>query len=267
MPATATNKRASPQQFFTWTEPVRALSEFALLPSALPLLNQCPRGDGHRVLVLPGFMASDTSTTVLRRFLSELGYDVTGWQLGRNIGPKAEIVEQMKAHVRELSSGNTKISIVGQSLGGVYAREIARRYPRRLRQIITLGSPIAGSGSSNTFVRSLFDSFNQEVSGKALEDEFIQAIRQPLKVPCSALYSRADGIVHWKSCMQATLGPRAENLEVYGSHCGMSANALVLYAVADRLAQPQGQWQPFNPGLPISLLYPFGEGHTTQASA
>src|ERR1700675_3083052 len=122
-----------------------AIHELAACVGAWPLLSLAPRGDGHPVLVLPGLVASDTSTRPLRSFLKNRGYAVNGWGLGRNLGLRDGVQRAMVDLVRELSDTHgRKISLVGWSLGGVYARQLAKMMPDRVRSVITLGSPFAG---------------------------------------------------------------------------------------------------------------------------
>ena len=124
----------------------RALHEFGAFLGALPLLSLAPRGDGHPVLVLPGLVASDISTRPLRSFLKNRGYAVSGWRQGRNLGLREGVQHAMVDLVRELSDNHgRKISVVGWSLGGLYARQLAKMMPDRVRSVITLGSPFAGS--------------------------------------------------------------------------------------------------------------------------
>src|SRR6202165_4016928 len=124
----------------------RAIHEFGAFLGALPLLSLAPKGDGHPVLVLPGLVASDTSTRPLRSFLKNRGYAVSGWGLGRNLGLRDGVQHAMVDLVRELSdSHGRKISLVGWSLGGLYARQLAKMMPDRVRSVITLGSRLAGA--------------------------------------------------------------------------------------------------------------------------
>src|SRR5215472_11827188 len=123
------------------SEPVRGLAGFAAMPLAAWLMS-APRGDGHGVLVLPGLLASDVSTALLRRFVRRLGYDVRGWSLGRNRGPTDEVLDELPRRLSALAERTGQpVSLIGWSLGGIYARELARRYPAQVRQVITLGSP------------------------------------------------------------------------------------------------------------------------------
>lgn len=208
----------------------RVLLELGSIGPALPALMQAPKGDGHPVLVLPGMLADDGSTFVLRRYLKMLGYQVHPWKLGRNWGPSTEIRDGIRARFKELSERyKRRVSIVGWSLGGIYAREIAREYPSLTRQVITLGSPF-GAG--------------YRIDGEP-SPELAARLRPAPPVPCTAIYSKTDGVVPWEACLEIE-GPQTDNIEVDASHIGMGVNALVLWAVADRLAQPEGNWKHFD---------------------
>jgi pimeloyl-ACP methyl ester carboxylesterase len=124
----------------------RAIHELGAFLGALPLLSLAPKGDGHPVLVLPGLVASDASTRPLRSFLKNRGYAVSGWRQGRNLGLRDGVQHAMVDLVRELSDTHgRKVSLVGWSLGGLYARQLAKMMPDCVRSVITLGSPFAGS--------------------------------------------------------------------------------------------------------------------------
>src|SRR5882724_10287436 len=128
----------------------RAWLEFAALLPALPLLARAPRGDGHPVLVLPGWLASDRTTRPLRWFLRDRGYHAHGWKLGRNHGPDAETVAGLGRRFLALRDRHRRrLTLVGWSLGGIYARELARRFPDDVRQVITLASPFRDPSATN----------------------------------------------------------------------------------------------------------------------
>jgi pimeloyl-ACP methyl ester carboxylesterase len=222
----------------------RAIPEFGAFLSALPLLSLAPRGDGHPVLVLPGLVTSDVSTGPLRAFLKRQGYAVSGWGLGRNFGPRPGIVDGMRELLREMNeSTGRKVSVVGWSLGGVYARQLAKMEPDRVRSVITLGSPFGGQPTATNAWRVY-----EFVSGKRAADsdeQFGGALAAPPPVPTTAIFSRTDGICAWQVCTEKP-SPRAENIEVQGSHCGLGHNPSVVYAIADRLAQAEGEWKPFH---------------------
>ncbi len=235
-----------PSALLALSELPRAMFELGSLPWATPLLMQSPRGDGHPVLVLPGFMTSDVSTTALRNFLKSLGYQTFGWNLGRNLGPKAigKDGELLMAKLEEIhAETGQKVSLVGWSLGGLMARIIAWRRPDLVRQVITLGSPIAGDAKATNVWR-----LYQLMTGQRVDDENAQdQIREgqsPPPVPSTAIYSKTDGIVAWQICREPN-HPLSDNIEVIGSHCGLGVNPVVLYAVADRLSQADGKWKRF----------------------
>lgn len=246
-----------PSKLLALTELPRALAELGSVPWATPLLMTAPRGDGHPVLVLPGFITSDVSTTLLRRYLGALGHDVYAWELGRNLGPKAigqqgeKLVDRLDAIVAETGRS---VSLVGWSLGGVMARQLAHRRADKIRQVVTLGSPFTGDPRATSVWRTY-----QVLTGQKIDDPQAKAhLRESSAlppVPTTAIFSRADGIVAWQNCREVETA-RSENIEVYGSHCGLGVNPAVLYAVADRLAQPDGEWAPFRRDGLRALLYP-----------
>ena len=232
----------------------RAFYEFGAFVAALPLLRLTPKGDGRPVLVLPGLVASDLSTRPLRNFLSNHGYKVSGWGQGRNYGLRDGIAEGMIANVRELAQrSGRKVSLVGWSLGGVYARQLAKIRPDEVETVITLGSPFAADPRSTNAWRVY-----EFTSGKRADDRsgyFGHELAEPPPVPTTAIFSRTDGVCAWRGCVER---PSAitENIEVQGSHCGLGHHPAAVYAVADRLAQPEGAWRPFDRSGWRSLVYP-----------
>ena len=251
----------APSALLALTELPRALVEFGSLGLAAPILAGAPRGDGHPVLVLPGFVTTDISTAPLRRFLCGLGYDAYAWELGRNLGPKAigHEGEKLIARLREIHDATGhKVSLIGWSLGGVMARQLSRRAPEAVRQVISLGSPFTGRPQATNVWRTY-----QILTGQRLDDPDtrvqLSESALPPPVPSTAIYSREDGVVAWQNCVEPQ-GPETDNIEVHGSHCGLGVNPAVLYAVADRLAQAEGDWHPFERGGLRSLVYPFA-GH------
>ena len=220
----------------------RAPWEFAASIAAAPWLRKLPRGDGHCVLVLPGLAANDLTTLPMRAFLKDRGYQPSPWDQGLNLGPRAGVLDALRARVRELFElDRKKISLVGWSLGGVYARELAKEMPELVRCVITLGSPFAGPPQA-TNAWWLFE----RVSGHPEPDAAMQAaLRTAPPVPTTSIYSRTDGIVAWQ-CSLNPPGPLAENIEVHASHIGLGLNPLAMVAIADRLAQDPAHWMPFD---------------------
>lgn len=232
----------------------RAIHEFGAFLGALPLLSLAPRGDGHPVLVLPGLVTSDIATRPLRSFLKGRGYAVSGWGLGRNYGLRDGVQEGMISLVQELNEAHgRKVSLVGWSLGGLYARQLAKMMPDRVRSVITLGSPFAGSPKATNAWRVY-----EAVSGQRADHSnpaFGGDMAETPPVPTTAIFSRTDGICAWQGCVEKP-GTMVENIEVQGSHCGMGHHPAVVYAVADRLAQAEGEWAPFDRSGWRSLVYP-----------
>lgn len=251
----------APSKLLALSELPRALAELGSLPWFGPLLMSAPRGDGHPVLVLPGFVTTDVSTSILRRYLELLGYTPYAWELGRNLGPKAigrqgeKLVDRLDAIFAETGR---KVSIIGWSLGGVMARQVARRRPDKVRQVISLGSPFTGDPRATNVLRAY-----EGLTGQRMGDPDTQAqlkeSRQKPPVPSTAIFTKADGIVAWQNCCEPE-DAATDNIQVYGSHCGLGVNASVLYAVADRLAQPEGEWAPFERRGLKALMYP-SSGH------
>lgn len=221
----------------------RAPWEWAALMAAMPWLARLPVGDGHPVLVLPGLGANDLSTLPLRNFLQARGYTPYGWGQGFNFGPRNQHALGHSLHrAFELARRHgEKVSLLGWSLGGIYAREIAKEIPERVRCVITLGTPFAGHPRATNAWR-----FFEWVSGQSSHDEaMLEQIRRPPPVPTTSLYSKTDGVVAWH-CSLNEASPLAENIEVHASHVGMGMNPLALYAIVDRLAQDPAHWRPFD---------------------
>jgi pimeloyl-ACP methyl ester carboxylesterase len=237
------------------TEPGRAVADLGLYLAARPaMVPRLPQGDGHPVLVLPGLLTDDASTRVLRSVLRRQGYRVHGWRLGRNIGPTARCVQGMRDRLDDLSDRYGRpVSLVGWSLGGIFARDLARRTPDSVRQVITLGSPFRLTRHSQSHAARVFDRYSHlHVEHRELP---LERDGSPLPVPATSIYSHLDGIVHWQTCLD-TPGDRCENIAVLASHLGLGHNPAALWAIADRLAQPEGTWTPFRPPLVLRPAFP-----------
>lgn len=232
-----------------------ARSLFELNSSLLlsPLLLRAPKGDGHPVLALPGFLASDLSMVPMRRYLKELGYDAYAWQMGRNFGGVASKRSALRDLLRRIHEGSgRKVSVVGWSLGGIYARDLALQMPDMVRSVITLGSPFANDVTATNATR-----LYELLSGEAVDDnpEIREAIAGDLPVPTTSIYSRTDGIVNWRTSLLRP-SATAENIEVhFASHIGLGVNPAALWAVADRLAQPEGEFRQFDRSGPFAIAY------------
>jgi pimeloyl-ACP methyl ester carboxylesterase len=245
--------RLRPPSWLLMLAEPRALFEFNSSLLLSPLLMQAPRGDGHPVLALPGFLASDLSMAPMRRYLKELGYEPHAWNMGRNLGgvsSKRKMLRELLAGICE--SAGRKVSVVGWSLGGVYARDLALQAPDMVRSVITLGSPFANDIRATNATR-----LYELVSGEGVDDVpgLREAIAGDLAVPATSIYSRTDGIVNWRTSLLRP-SATAENIEVhFASHLGIGVNPAALWAVADRLAQAEGQFRHFDRSGPFAIAY------------
>jgi pimeloyl-ACP methyl ester carboxylesterase len=223
---------------------LRAIPEYLVAQLSRDVIARWPHGDGHPVLVIPGFLAGARSTQLLRSVLRQLGYHAHDWRLGVNLGYRPSMNEQLPARLRQLQSRHgRRVSIIGWSAGGIYARELARAFPDDVRSVITLGSPFRGDHQA-THAWRMWRLLNRGPGATAVVSEAARIRReQPLTVPTTCIYSKSDGIVAWQCCTSLPAS-RTENIEVHSSHCGYGHSLETLYVIADRLAQPEGRWQP-----------------------
>jgi pimeloyl-ACP methyl ester carboxylesterase len=237
------------------TEPPRAGLDLAAVAAAWPMLMTARRGDGHPVLVVPGWLTGDPATMPLRTVLRALGHEVSGWSLGRNRGPTGRVVQHLRSRLEQLHrSSGRQVSLVGWSLGGLYVQELARAAPASVRQIVTLGSPVTRRAPWARKISGIVDRGQRLPRGvDALPRPWAE--RGSLRVPATSVYSRADGVVDWSTC-RYELRPRRENIEVRGSHLGLGHNPAVLWLLADRLGRSERAWTPFRPPAGLRPLFP-----------
>lgn len=203
-----------------------------------------PSGDGHPVLVLPGFLAGASSTNFLRSFLRTKGYRVYDWGQGRNMGVREGLRGRLAARLDHITDRTgVPMSIIGWSAGGIYAREIARENPDRVRSVITMGTPMRGNLRA-TSAWPAYTLLNRGRHAVDLTPEVLGTRAEPLSVPTTCIYSKYDGIVAWELCT-SLLSPTTENIEVRSTHLGFGHHRTTLGIVADRLAQPEGAWRPY----------------------
>jgi pimeloyl-ACP methyl ester carboxylesterase len=249
----AEEERLRPPSWLLMLAEPRALLEFNSSLMLSPLLMQAPRGDGHSVLTLPGFLASDLSMVPMRRYLKGLGYDPHAWNMGRNLGGvygKRRALRELLSRIHE--QAGRKVSIVGWSLGGVYARDLALQLPDMVRCVITLGSPFANDVRATNATK-----LYELLSGEGIDDipGIREAIAGDMPVPATSIYSRTDGIVNWRTSLVRP-SATAENIEVHlASHIGLGVNPAALWAVADRLAQAEGEFRHFDRSGPFAIAY------------
>ncbi len=224
----------------------RNLADFFRPPDragAARALAGAPHGDGHPVLVMPAFLKGDGATAYLRQWLAHLGYAPYPWELGVNIGPTDKILHGSVARLRALQARHGRtVSLIGHSLGGVLAREAAKRAPEAARQVITLCSPFQPPVASTVELLVRFFGPWHSADVPALWDQ----VATPPPVPSTAIYTRDDGIVSWQSCLERP-GAQRENIEIAGCHTTMASNTRALVVIADRLALPEGGWRPHAP--------------------
>lgn len=206
--------------------------------------------DGHPVVMFPGLASDGKALAPLRKHCRALGYDAMDWGRGFNIGPQGDVglwLSDLAAHTRSLLAGKKQsATLLGWSLGGVYAREVAKLLGPRVRQVITIGTPF-NADADHTNVGWVF----RLLSGTQHEFDpaFNARLRQAPAVPTTSIYSRSDGVVAWQTCTHHEVTAQAEDVEVTSSHLGMGWNPEVLQVVANRLAQRRGAWQPYCSGL------------------
>jgi alpha/beta superfamily hydrolase len=191
------------------------------------------KGNGHPVLVVPGFLGSDVSTTLLRKFLTKLGYAAYGWDLGRNLGD-LEDLKRLTARIEFISQQHKgqPITVIGWSLGGIYVRECAKANPQLIQQIITLGSPFADLNAPN-HARWIFDLIS---TGEKVDADWIAKVAEPVPLKTTCLYSKHDGIVPWEACMEKVTDQLHQNIKVESSHFGFVANPAVFRVIEQVLA-------------------------------
>jgi len=230
----------------------RVLLEFAASTMALPFLLNAPVGT-HPVMVLPGFLATDWSTLALRKFLSLKGYKTYGWQQGRNLGqhiiPEQHLVREdlLDYVLTVVEKEQQPIHLIGWSMGGIIAREIARIMPDVISSVISLGSPFNSPEASSPIAAVIFKRLNMKRIGHQFQPPTSMAKAPP--VPYTSIYSRSDGIAHWLGCHQYGEEDHIENIQVLSSHLGLGHNPAVLWLIAQRLAANASiecpkLWQP-----------------------
>jgi pimeloyl-ACP methyl ester carboxylesterase len=230
-----------PFNLLAMIEMPRAMMELASLGPSLPALHAVPAGDGHPVLVLPGFLGSDMNTSLLRRYLDLKGYRTSGWGLGTNLGLSRiggfpVLLEKLEQFFEK--SGQREVSLVGWSLGGNFARHLAREVPEKVRQVICLGSPINDPSQASTY--STYERLNSAENARDALDQYQARNRAPMPVPSTAIFSKTDGVVPHHFA-QEKYSDQSENIEVMGSHSGLVVNPQVFCVVGKKLAQKN--WQ------------------------
>jgi pimeloyl-ACP methyl ester carboxylesterase len=245
-------------------EAPRALAEYTSLAVISRLLSAGRAGHGRPVLVLPGLLADDRSTRPLRRLLNRAGYAAYGWRLGTNIGPTRRIITGIDAALGEIKELHGKpASVIGWSLGGMLGYDLVSRHPGAVDRLITLGSPMYATDPRQSRGSLFYDGFAAAHLPQYSRDSW----RRPgvISVPATSIFSKTDGVVRWHTCLHPP-GPLTENIEVYGSHCGLGFHPAAGYAILDRLAAPTDPWRKFVPPAWLAIHFPAQPGRTQDDS-
>ncbi len=201
-------------------------------PPCAPPIENVPKGDGHAVLVIPGFLTGDWATKGLIKWLNAIGYAASGWGSGLNLGPTSSALERCETLLDEACErSGKKVTLIGRSLGGLFVRELAKDEPDKVVRVITLGTPVRFP------VATPLSPVAEMLAGN-FDPEFVKRrpdlLRNPPQ-PTTAFYSRKDGIVPWRACLIEE-GPIAENVEVDSPHTIMGSNPQAMRIIAERLA-------------------------------
>jgi pimeloyl-ACP methyl ester carboxylesterase len=257
----ASGQLEPPDLLNSFTEAARTVFELALSHLTQKYVQHItPDSKSRPIIVIPGFLGADWTTANLRGFLMRKGHDAYGWHGGINTGPSDRVLDHLERHLDVIANAHhgRKITLIGHSLGGVFAREMARAYPEHIEQVITLGSPFAAGLHPNTvnpLVELTFALMNGRDHFFMTDKEFAKQSATPPPVPTSSVYSRGDGVVNWKTCLNPQGQKKTENIEVIGSHCGLVVNPMTMVICADRLAnQDRRKWEGFK-GRQYSELF------------
>lgn len=203
-------------------------------------------GDGHPVLVFPGLGTDSKAIAPLLKTCESLGHTSYDWGLGYNTGPQGDVdtwLRSLAAHCDAVFMLHRQpATLIGWSLGGIYARELAKLRPDQVRQVITIGTPF-NSDADYSNVGWLYRYLSKNAT--VLDTDLSQRLQVPPAVPTTSIFSRSDGVVAWQSCLHSCERADVQDIEVRGSHIGLGWNTEVLRIVADRLSQKSGKWQAY----------------------
>jgi esterase/lipase len=239
-----TKKIKRPSLFLFLTEIFRAIIDSIRGSSFIKNYQVKQKGDGHTVLVIPGFLSTDKPTKPLRHFLDKLGYKTYGWGMGRNLADLTQLALISKKIDQLYEQSGEQISLIGWSLGGVYARQLAKEKPEKIRQLITLGSPFNGINEPNNATLT-FNLVKWLKGYPEIEESFFNDLPLPAPVPTTAIYSKKDGIVPWESCMEQIEDATHQNIEVTSSHLGMGTNKDIMHIIAHKISLTRKNWHRY----------------------
>jgi pimeloyl-ACP methyl ester carboxylesterase len=209
------------------------------------LARLAPKGDGHPVMLVPGFTASSRAMGQLRRFLDDCGYQSLDWGLGRNTGVSQDTIDDLTSRVNDIATASgQKVSIIGWSGGGMYARAVATAAPKTVRQVITMGTPFKLNEETLEYLPEGIHRLHERLSEQQATEETMlnDAWAESPPVPSTSIFSKRDALAPWPFCLDQR-DEQSENIQISASHAGMPFNSLIYYLIAERLAQKT--WQPF----------------------
>lgn len=209
-------------------------AELLVLLARYPELKELPRGNKQPVMIVPGLMADDVSTLPLRLYLRYLGYRPYGWKQGINLGFTQSDIKKLRKKIIEISDARDQpVALIGWSLGGLIARELAREMPGQVSQVMSMGTPLIG-GAKYTGLAGLGSrlGFDLDAVEKQLQEDTARPIAQPITV----IYSKHDGLIAWEATQDNT-HPQAEHFEVGSTHIGLGLDIDVFKIIARQLAK------------------------------
>tara|TARA_B110000902_G_scaffold61133_1_gene72041 strand:- start:4000 stop:5160 length:1161 start_codon:yes stop_codon:yes gene_type:complete len=229
------NRKIDAPPLFNVLLETRSIIEWVTMFGIYPLIPKHKASKNKPVLLMPPYLGNDNSTAFVRNYLKSVGFATYKWDLGVNMINSKSLPKLIEKLDEIYEKHQEKVSLVGWSGGGIFAKIIANRYPDKVEQLVTIGSPVWGVKNIKTpVVRSL--EFLRGRKLKERNDKFIKELEEIPEVPITCIFTKTDGLLPWKHCMEAeTLRKDIKNIEVYGSHCGMGANASVLLTVANSL--------------------------------
>ncbi|MCA0153139.1 alpha/beta fold hydrolase [Winogradskyella vincentii] len=236
------NKKIPLPPLFNMVMESRSLIEWSSIYALYPFIPKRIKGNGRPVLLVPPYLGDDFSTSFVRKYLKSLGFTTYKWQLGFNM-VKSHYIPRLEEKLADIyEQHQEKVSIVGWSGGGIFAKIMANRHPDQIEQIITIGSPVWGVMDMKTPVYGVLEFFRGK-SLKERNERFLAELEPIPQIPVTCIYTKTDGLIPWKHCMEAaTLRKDIKNIEVFGSHSGMGANVSVLLVTANMLmANIQGK--------------------------
>lgn len=209
---------------------ILSVVDVAKLLFQIPRFSHHPKGTNRPLLVLPGYATDDSIAYPLRKYLNFISHRAEGWNMGVNDGNVPRMMSEFEKRLKEFYAiHKEKVNLVGWSLGGYVAREVARDNPDLVHKVVSIGSPLFG-GPKYTSIAKVYAE-RQNIDLEELENEIDERYKVPLTMPLLSIYSKKDNIVSWQSCID-TFSPNATNIEMDATHLGLILNPDVYETVA-----------------------------------